>query len=76
MEFNLVDEFHGFLAVDHIEGKTFFAKAPGAANPVEVRLVISVSISANRQVEVDHDGHLLHINTWGAGTFQSISLTF
>ena len=63
MEFNLADEIHGLLAVHHVEGKTLLAKSPGAANPVEVRLVVGVPISADRQVEVDHDGHLLHVDT-------------
>lgn len=69
MELYLVYQIHALWAVNQIESKTFFAKAPGAANPVKVRLVVCASIPAHGQVEVHHDGHLFHINTWGSRHF-------
>lgn len=64
MGLNLVEDIHAVLAVNHSEGKSFFAKAPCAANPVKVCLVVSVPISVHGQIKVDHNRHLLHIDTW------------
>lgn len=63
MHFNLVDNLHAVFAVNHIDSKPSSAKASSATDPVKVRLVVCVPVHVNRQVEVHHEGHLLHINT-------------
>lgn len=54
MELNLLDEIHAVVAVDHTDSKPSFAEASSAADPVEVRLIVSVAVQVNREVKVDH----------------------
>lgn len=64
MHLDLVDDVHALFAVHHIDRKPSPAEAPRAANPVEVRLVVGLPVQAHGEVKVDHERHLLHINTW------------
>lgn len=60
---NLLDDVHAVLAVNHIHCKAPFAKAPWAADPVEVRLIVGVPIEVHREVKVHHECHLFHIDS-------------
>lgn len=64
MILNLVDDIHAQLTVDQIEGVPPLAKSPGTANPVKVCLVVGIPFSVHGKVKVDHNRHLLHVNTW------------
>lgn len=68
MHLNLVDDIHAAFAVNHVDGKPSFAEAPCAANPVKVRLVVGVSVHVHGQVEVDHERHLLNVDTFNMAT--------
>lgn len=63
MHLNLLDDVHAVLAVNHIHCKAPFAKASGAADPVEVRLIVGVPIEVHREVKVHHECHLFHIDS-------------
>ncbi len=63
MHLNLVDNVHAVFAVNHIDGKSSSAEATRAANPVKVRLIVSVPVHVHRKVKVHHKWHLFHINT-------------
>lgn len=67
MILDLVEDIHAELAVHHVDGQSPLPKTTCAANPVQVRLIVWVTISVHRQVEVYHHGNLLHINTWREG---------
>lgn len=58
-----VEDVHAHLAVHHINGQSPFPKSTCAANPVQVCLVVRVTILVNWQIEVDHHRNLLYINT-------------
>lgn len=57
-----VEDVHAHLAVHHVDGQSPFAKSSRATNPVQVRLVVWVTILVYWQVKVDHHRNLLHIN--------------
>lgn len=63
MHLNLVDDIHAVLAVDHIDSKPSSAKASCAANPVKVCLIVGVPFHVHREVKVDHQCHLFHIDS-------------
>lgn len=63
MLLNPVEDVHAHLAVHHIDGQSPFAKSTCAANSVQVRLVVWVTILVYWQVKVDHHRNLLDINT-------------
>eukprot|EP00760_Papus_ankaliazontas_P032971 PhM_4_TR6111/c0_g1_i1/m.59329 len=52
-------EQRGVLGGDEVDGNTLAAEATGAANAVEVVLLV------RRQVEVDHDGDVVHVDAAG-----------
>ncbi len=58
-----VQDVHAHLAVHHVDGQSPFAKSTRAANPVQVCLVVWVTILVYGQVKVDHHGNLLDIDT-------------
>lgn len=58
-----VQDVHAHPAVHHVYGQSPFAKSTCAANPVQVRLVVWVTILVYWQVKVDHHRNLLNINT-------------
>lgn len=59
-----VEDVHAHLAVHHVDGQSPFAKTTGATNPVQVSLVVRVTILVNWQVKVDHHRNLLNIDAW------------
>lgn len=63
MHLNLVDNIHAVLAVDHIDSEPSSAEASCAANPVKVRLIVGIPFQIYREVKVDHECHLFHINS-------------
>lgn len=63
MHLNLVDDIHAVLAVDHIDSKSSSAKASCAANPVKVCLIVGIPFHVHREVKVDHQCHLFHIDS-------------
>jgi len=42
MQLDLFDDIHAVVAVDHIDRESSSAKASCAANPVKVRLIVSL----------------------------------
>lgn len=62
MLLNPVEDVHAHSAVHHVDGQSPLAKSTCAANPVQVCLVVWVTILVYWQVKVDHHGHLLDIN--------------
>lgn len=63
----LLDSFenvHAVVTVHHVDGQPSLSEAPRPADPVEVRLVVWVSIFIQRQVKVNHHRNLLHIDAW------------
>ena len=58
-----VKDVHARLAVHHVDGQSSFAKSTCAANPVQVCLVVRVTIPVYRKVEVDHHRNLLDVDT-------------
>lgn len=63
MHLNLMYNIHAALAVHHVHSKSPFAEASSAANPVKVCLIVGLSLQIHWQVKVDHQGHLLDVNT-------------
>lgn len=59
-----VKDVHAHPAIHHVDGQSPFAKSTRAANPVQVCLVVWVTILVYWQVEVYHHRNLLDINTW------------
>lgn len=57
-----VEDVHAVLAVHHVDGQPALAEAAGAANPVQVGLVVWIPILIHRQVKIDNNRHLLHVN--------------
>lgn len=57
-----VENVHAVLAVHHVNGQASLAKAAGAANPVQVGLVIWISILIHRKVKIDNNRDLLYID--------------
>lgn len=62
-----VEDVHAHLAVHHVDGQASFAKSTRASNPVQVRLVVRVTIFVYRHVKVDHHRNLLYIDAWMQG---------
>lgn len=58
-----VEDVHAHPAVHHVDGQPPFAKSTCAANPVQVCLIVWVTILVYWQVEVDHHRNLLNIDT-------------
>lgn len=65
MRLDLVDDVHAALVVHHIDGKASPAKAPCAADPVQVGVVVGHPGHVHREVKVHHEGHLLHVDPCG-----------
>lgn len=63
MQLDLFDDIHAVVAVDHIDRESSSAKASCAANPVKVRLIVSLPFPVHWEVKVDHKRHLFHIDT-------------
>lgn len=59
-----VEDVHAHLAVHHVDGQSPFPESTRASNPVQVRLVVRVTILVDRQVKVDHHRNLLYIDAW------------
>lgn len=57
-----VENVHAVLAVHHVNGQASLAKAASAANPVQVGLVIWISILIHRKVKIDNNRDLLYID--------------
>lgn len=57
-----VEDVHAHLAVHHVDRQSPFAKSTRAADPVQVSLVVWVTVLVHRQVKVDYHRNLLHIN--------------
>lgn len=53
MLLDFVEDVHAHLAVHHIDGQAPFAKPTRAADPVQVCLVVWVTVFVHRQVKVD-----------------------
>lgn len=62
MHLDLSNDIHAVLAVHHIDGEAAPSKTSRAANPVKVRVVIGVATHVHREVKVDHQRHLFHID--------------
>lgn len=58
-----VEYIHAHPAVHHVDGQSSFAKSTCAANPVQVCLVVWVTILVYWQVKVNYHRNLLNINT-------------
>ena len=58
-----VEDVHAHLAVHHVDGQSPFAKSTRAADPVQVRLVVWVTVLVYWQVKVDHHRDLLDVDT-------------
>lgn len=61
MLLDFFEDVHVHVA-DHIDGQTPFAKATRAADPVQICLVVWVTIFVHWQVKVDDHRNLLHID--------------
>lgn len=59
-----VENVHAVLAVHHVDGQPSLAEAAGAADAVQVGLVVWIAILIHRQVKIDNNRHLLYINPW------------
>lgn len=57
-----VENVHTVFAVHHVDRQAPLAKTARAADPVKVRLVVGLPVLVDRQVEVDHHGHLFHVD--------------
>lgn len=57
-----VENVHAVLAVHHVDGQPSLAEAAGAADAVQVGLVVWIAILIHRQVKIDNNRHLLYIN--------------
>lgn len=57
-----VQDVHAVLAVHHVHRQAALAKAAGAPDPVQVGLVVRVPVLVHREVKVDDDRHLLHVD--------------
>lgn len=62
MLLNPVEDVHAHPAVHHVDGQSPFAESTRAANPVQVCLVVRVTILVYWQVKVDHHRNLLNID--------------
>lgn len=63
MHLYLVDDLHAVFVLHHVDGKSSFTKAPRAADPMQVRLVVSIPLQVRGEVKVDDKCHLLHIDS-------------
>lgn len=63
MLLDLMEDPHGQSAVHHVDGKPSFAEASRATDPVQVGVVVGLPLHVHRKVKVDHEGHLLHVDT-------------
>lgn len=59
-----VENIHAVLAVHHVDSQSSLAKATCAPDPVQVSLVIRISIFIHRKVKIDNNRDLLYINPW------------
>lgn len=64
MVLDSVENVHAHSAVHHVDGQPPFAKSTCAPNPVQVCLVVWVSILVDGQVKIDHHRNLLDVNAW------------
>lgn len=60
---DLVEDPRVSIAFHHVDSKPSFAEATRAADPVKVGVVVGVPLHVHRKVKVDHDGHLLHVDS-------------
>lgn len=49
-----VEDVHAVLAVHHVDGQPALAEAAGAADTVQVGLIVWVPILIHRQVKIDN----------------------
>lgn len=59
-----VENIHAVLAVHHVDSQSSLAKATCAPDPVQVSLVIRISIFIHRKVKIDNNRDLLYIDPW------------
>lgn len=71
-----VENVHAVLAVHHVNGQPSLAEAAGAADPVQVGLVVWISILIHRQVKVDNNRDLLYIDPWQKESIGLHSFTY
>lgn len=61
------EDAHAVLAVHHVHGQAPLAKAASAPDPVQVGLIVRVPVLVHREIKVDDNRHLLHIDTCREG---------
>lgn len=63
MILDILEHVHGPAWVDEVNGQTGLAKTSCAADAMQVRLAIGVSLQVDGQVVVDDDRHLFDVDT-------------
>lgn len=59
-----VENIHAVLAVHHVNSQSSLAKATCTSNPMQISLIIWISIFIHRKVKIDNNWDLLYIDPW------------
>lgn len=57
-----VENIHAVLAVHHVNSQSSLAKTTCTADPVQIRLIIWISIFIHGKVKIDDNRDLLYID--------------
>lgn len=57
-----IEDVHAHPAVHHVDGQSSLPKSTRAPNPVQVGLVVGVTVFVDRQIKIDYHWNLFDIN--------------